>query len=47
MRDCGAMKRLYLILVVLGLVLLALARWTVDGIRWIAGGWARPRVATA
>ena len=41
------MKRLLLILIVLGLVLLALAGWAVDGLRWLAGGWARPRIATA
>ena len=41
------MKRLYFILIVLGLVLLALAGWAIEGFRWVAGGWARPRVAAA
>jgi hypothetical protein len=39
-------RRLLFLLIVLGLVLLALCAWAVDGLRWTLGGWARPRVAT-
>jgi hypothetical protein len=37
------MKRQLLIAILaLGLVLIAVAGWTVDGVRWVFGGGARP-----
>ena len=47
-RSVGAMKRLFLITILaLGILLLALAGWTVQGLRWArSGGRRRPRRAT-
>ncbi|HZU20349.1 MAG TPA: hypothetical protein VE982_03930 [Gaiellaceae bacterium] len=36
-------RRLLFVLLVTGLLVLALAGWTVQGLRWAAsGGWTRP-----
>jgi hypothetical protein len=34
-------KRLLVVLLVTGLLVLALGGWAVQGLRWAAGGWAR------
>jgi hypothetical protein len=34
-------RKLFFILIVTGLILLALGGWTVDGLRWAFGGGAR------
>jgi hypothetical protein len=39
--------RAYLLLFCIGLVLLAVAGWAVDGVRWALTGSRRPRLATA
>jgi hypothetical protein len=39
--------RAYLILFAVGLVLLAVAAWSVEGVRWTLTGSRRPRLATA
>jgi hypothetical protein len=39
--------RAYLILFAVGLVLLAVAAWSVEGVRWMLTGSRRPRLATA
>jgi hypothetical protein len=39
--------RAYLIIFLLGLVVLAVAAWTVEGVRWALTGSRRPRLATA
>ena len=39
-------QKLLLILIVTGLVVLAVAGWTVDGLKWLAGGGPRSRAAT-
>jgi hypothetical protein len=41
--------RLVIVLVVVAAIVLALAGWAVQGIRWLLGGWAprRTRLATA
>jgi hypothetical protein len=42
-RSVGDMKRrLFFLLVVTGLLVLAIGGWTVQGLRWAAtGGWSR------
>jgi hypothetical protein len=40
-------RRAYLILFAVGLVLLAVAAWSVEGVRWALTGSRRPRLATA
>ena len=37
--------KLLLILIVAGLVVLAVAGWTVDGLKWLAGGGSGSRAA--
>ena len=39
--------RLLLVLVALGLLVLALAAWALQGVRWALGAPLRPRVAAA
>jgi hypothetical protein len=40
-------RKLFFILIVTGLILLALAGWTVQGLRWAAGGGSNGRTAPA
>jgi hypothetical protein len=42
-RSVGDMKRrLFFLLVVTGLLVLAIGGWTVQGLRWaVTGGWSR------
>jgi hypothetical protein len=45
-RSVAPMKRkLFFTLIVTGLILLALAGWTVDGLRWALGGGPARRTA--
>jgi hypothetical protein len=38
-------QKLLLVLIVTGLVVLAVGGWTVDGLKWLAGGGSRSRTA--